>query len=105
MLALDPKARTFLVTAVAMAFPAVEAGFQIGAYGEVFMSRKIASWSVVTAALVALALLPRVIVAQARSKSWREVWPRAPRLDWPCIFLDSGCPCLPACLPCFQPFS
>lgn len=58
-MAAEPRIRIFAVAAVALAYPATEAGFQIGAYGELFMARKIAAWALVTAVLVALLLLPR----------------------------------------------
>ena len=65
----EPRVRTFVVTSVALAFPAVEAGFQLGAYGEIFVMRKVASWSLVTAALLALVVVPR----KARPVGWWQL--------------------------------
>lgn len=56
---LNRTARTFLICAIALAFPFWSAGFELGAYGELFYIRKITAWSTVTAALVALLLIPR----------------------------------------------
>jgi hypothetical protein len=58
---LPPTVKTFLICAIAMAFPLGGAGFELGAYGELFYSRKITAWSTVTAALVALSVIPRRI--------------------------------------------
>ena len=56
---IQPGTRTFLLTAVAMAAPAGETGFQIGAWGEVFYSRPMGAWAIVTSLLFALLLVPR----------------------------------------------
>jgi hypothetical protein len=56
---ISPGARTFLLLSITLAFHMFNAGFQLGAHGELFYSNKIAAWSLVTGALVALILLPR----------------------------------------------
>lgn len=56
---LHPTARTFLICAIALAFPIWSAGFELGAYGGLFYMRKITAWATVTAALIALLLIPR----------------------------------------------
>ena len=55
----DPKIRTFLLTAVAISAPAGETGFQLGAWGEVLYNRPMGAWAVVTGLLLALLLVPR----------------------------------------------
>jgi hypothetical protein len=62
---LDPTARTFLIAAVALAYPVWGAGFELGAYGELLYTRKVTAWATVTGALLALLLLPRRIAAIA----------------------------------------
>lgn len=56
---MHPKVRTFLICSIALAFPVGSAGFELGAYGELFYTRKITAWSTVTAALLALLVVPR----------------------------------------------
>lgn len=56
---ITPRTRTYLLSAVAMAAPAGETGFQLGAWGEVFYSRPMGAWAVVTSLLLALLLVPR----------------------------------------------
>jgi hypothetical protein len=56
---ISPRIRTFLLAAVAMSAPAGETGFQIGAWGEVFYSRPMGAWAIVTSLFIALLLVPR----------------------------------------------
>lgn len=56
---LSPKARTFLICSIALAYQVGSAGFELAAYGELFYTRKITAWSTVTATLIALLILPR----------------------------------------------
>jgi hypothetical protein len=56
---INSTTRTFLLAAVAMAAPAGETGFQLGAWGELFYSRPMGAWAVVTSLLLALLLVPR----------------------------------------------
>jgi len=56
---ISPRIRTFLLAAVAMSVPAGETGFQIGAWGEVFYSRPMGAWAIVTSLFLALLLVPR----------------------------------------------
>jgi len=74
---LDPHARTFLVCAIALAYPVGMAGFELGAYGELFYDRKIAAWCTVTGALVALLLLPRRFAPVSR---WHYLFLTIPSL-------------------------
>lgn len=56
---IDPSIRTFLLAAVAIAAPAGETGFQIGAWGEIFYSRPMGAWAIVTSLFFAMLLVPR----------------------------------------------
>lgn len=63
---LDPRARTFLICAIALAYPMGSAGFELGAFGQLFYVRKLTAWAMVTGALVALTLLPRSMAPVSR---------------------------------------
>lgn len=63
---LDSRVRTLLVGAVTLAYPTTMAGFELGAYGELFYDRKITAWCMVTAVLLALLLLPRRFTPASR---------------------------------------
>ncbi len=56
---IEPKWRTLVVAAVALAYPVGITGFELGAYGEIFFDNKMSAWLTVTATLVVLALVPR----------------------------------------------
>ncbi len=56
---IEPKWRTLVVAAVALAYPVGQTGFELGAYGELFFDNKLSAWITVTATLVILALVPR----------------------------------------------
>jgi hypothetical protein len=58
-LAIDSTTRTFLVCALALAYPLGSAGFELGAYGELLYPRKLTAWATVTATFLALAVIPR----------------------------------------------
>ena len=56
---MNPRVRTFLICAIALAFPVSGAGFEMGAYGQLLYDRKIVAWCTVSGALLALLLVPR----------------------------------------------
>ena len=56
---IEPKWRTLVVAAVALAYPVGQTGFELGAYGELFFDNMLSAWITVTATLVVLALVPR----------------------------------------------
>jgi len=56
---IDPGIRTFLLAAVALAAPAGETGFQLGAWGAVHYTRPMGAWAIVTSLFLALQLVPR----------------------------------------------
>jgi len=56
---LDPTVRTFIVLAVAVAFPAWDVGFELGAFGQLFYDKLFMAWSVSAALFFALIAIPR----------------------------------------------
>ncbi len=56
---IEPKWRTLVVAAVALAYPVGQTGFELGAYGELFFDNKLSAWITVTATLVILVIVPR----------------------------------------------
>ncbi|MCG8436237.1 MAG: hypothetical protein MJA83_19635 [Gammaproteobacteria bacterium] len=54
---LNIKIRTFLLTAVAIAYPVWDLGFELGAFGEIFFEKLFLAWVTPTAVLLALLLL------------------------------------------------
>jgi hypothetical protein len=56
---IEPKWRTLVVAAVALAYPVGQTGFELGAYGELFFGNKLSAWITVTATLVILVIVPR----------------------------------------------
>lgn len=59
VITISPAARTFLLLSITLAYHMFSAGFELGAYGELFYVHKITAWSLVSGALVALLILPR----------------------------------------------
>lgn len=58
---INAAARTFLLLSITLAYHMFNAGFELGAYGELFYIHKITAWSLVTGALLALLILPRKV--------------------------------------------
>ena len=56
---IEPKWRTLVVAAVALAYPVGQTGFELGAYGELFFDNKMSAWITVTATLIVLVIVPR----------------------------------------------
>jgi len=56
---IEPKWRTLVVAAVALAYPVGQTGFELGAYGELFFDNKLSAWITVTATLIVLIIVPR----------------------------------------------
>ena len=59
---LDPGVRAFILITVAIAYPAWEFGFEIGAFGRLFYEKVFVAWSISTALFVVLLiwLLPKL---------------------------------------------
>jgi len=56
---IDPGVRSFILIAVAIAFPAWDFGFEIGAFGRLFFEKIFFAWSISTALLIVLLFIPR----------------------------------------------
>ena len=67
---LDRRWRTLVVAAVALAFPAGQTGFQLGAHGQIFFDVRFSSWVTVTTTLIVLAVLPRRHLPVPRRNLW-----------------------------------
>ena len=67
---LEPRWRTLVVAAVALAYPVGQAGFELGAYGELFLDHKLTAWITVTATLIVLTVLPKRHLPVPRSHLW-----------------------------------
>jgi hypothetical protein len=50
--------RTFILTCVALSYPAWDLGFQLGAFGRVFFEKILFVWAIATALLLALSVSP-----------------------------------------------
>jgi hypothetical protein len=57
---IDPSLRTFLLLAVALAYPAWDVGFEVGVYGQVFFEKVFTAWAVSTALLIAFVATARL---------------------------------------------
>lgn len=55
---LDSRVQTFVICAIGLALAAGPVGFELGAYGTMFFTRIYTSWFLVTAALIAMAVVP-----------------------------------------------
>ena len=56
---LDPSVRAVILISVAIAYPAMDLGFQVGAYGRLFYEKVFVTWSISTALLIVLLFIPR----------------------------------------------
>ena len=56
---IDPGVRAFILITVAIAYPAWDFGFEIGAFGHLFYEKVFVAWSVSTAMFVILLLVPK----------------------------------------------
>ena len=62
--------RTRVVAAVALAYPVGQAGFELGAFGELSFSHKLVAWTAVTATFIALTVIPRKFLNIPRWQIW-----------------------------------
>ena len=67
---IEPRWRTLVVAAVALAYPVAQTGFEVGAYGELFFDNKFSAWITVTATLIVLAVIPRKKTEHLRVQIW-----------------------------------
>ena len=56
---IDPGVRAFILIIIAIAYPAWDLGFELGAYGRLFFEKVFVAWSISTALLVVLLVVPR----------------------------------------------
>lgn len=56
---IDPGVRAFILIIIAIAYPAWDLGFELGAYGRLFFEKVFVAWSISTALLVVLLVMPR----------------------------------------------
>lgn len=56
---IDPATRSFILITVAVAYPAWNFGFEIGVYGRLFYEKVFMTWSISTALLIVLLMIPR----------------------------------------------
>ena len=56
---IDPGVRAFILITVAIAYPAWDVGFEIGAFGRLFYEKVFLAWSISTALFFVLLLVPR----------------------------------------------
>lgn len=56
---LNPGIRSFILISVALAYPAWDFGFDFGVYGKLFFEKIFLAWSVSTALLIALIVIPK----------------------------------------------
>ncbi len=56
---IDPGVRAFILITVAIAYPAWELGFEIGAFGRLFYEKVFVAWSISTALFVVLVIMPK----------------------------------------------
>ena len=74
---IEPKWRTLVVAAVALAYPIGQTGFELGAYGELFFDNKLAAWITVTATLIVLTAMPPKQLPVPRAHLWFLAIPSA----------------------------
>jgi hypothetical protein len=67
---IEPRWRTLVVATVALAYPAGQTGFELGAYGEVFFEHMLTAWITVTATLIVLTMLPAKQLPVPRMHLW-----------------------------------
>ena len=56
---IDPGVRAFILIVIAIAYPAWDVGFEIGAYGRLFFEKIFVAWSISTALFVVLLVIPK----------------------------------------------
>ena len=56
---IDPGVRAFILIVIAVAYPAWDFGFEIGAFGRLFYEKVFVAWSISTALFVVLLMIPR----------------------------------------------
>ncbi len=56
---IDPGVRAFILIIIAIAYPAWDLGFELGAYGRLFYEKVFVAWSISTALLIVLLVVPR----------------------------------------------
>ena len=56
---IPPVARSFILLCVALAYGAWDIGFELGAHGRIFFEKLFMVWSISTALLIALLVIPR----------------------------------------------
>ena len=56
---IPPVARSFILLCVALAYAAWDIGFELGAHGRIFFEKLFMVWSISTALLIALLVIPR----------------------------------------------
>jgi hypothetical protein len=67
---IEPRWRTLVVATVALAYPAGQTGFELGAYGELFFEHKLTAWITVTATFIVLSMLPARQLPVPRMHLW-----------------------------------
>ena len=56
---IDPGVRAFILIVIAIAYPAWDVGFEIGAYRQLFFEKIFVAWSISTALFVVLLVIPK----------------------------------------------
>ena len=56
---IDPGVRAFILIVMAIAYPAWDFGFEIGAFGRLFYEKIFVAWAISTALFVVLIMIPR----------------------------------------------
>ncbi len=56
---IDPGVRAFILIVIAIAYPAWDVGFEIGAFGRLFFEKIFVAWSMSTALFVVLLVIPK----------------------------------------------
>ena len=56
---IDPGVRAFILITVAIAYPAWDFGFELGAFGQLFYEKIFLAWSISTALLLVLLFIPK----------------------------------------------
>lgn len=55
---LDPIVRSFILIGIAVAFPAWDVGFELGAFGRIFFDKLFMVWAISTTLLILLVIVP-----------------------------------------------
>lgn len=56
---IDPGVRAFILIVIAVAYPAWDAGFELGVFGQLFYEKVFVAWSISTALFIVLLVLPK----------------------------------------------